>query len=66
MIFMSTGVYLKKLYSDRKQILLAVDPKPGVYYEINFWDIKRGLRFGCVKKFKAPLHLMIIKKRIFL
>ena len=40
--YASTGVYLKKLYSDRKQILLAVDPEPGVHYEINFWDIKRG------------------------
>jgi hypothetical protein len=40
--YASTGVYLKKLYADKNQILLAVDPEPGVDYEIIFMGYQKG------------------------
>ena len=40
--YASTGVYLKKLYADQNQILLAVDPEPGVDYEIIFMGYQKG------------------------
>ena len=40
--YASTGVYLKNLNTDQKQVSLAVDPEPGVHYEINFLGHQKG------------------------
>ena len=40
--YASTGVYLKNLNTDQKQVSLAVDPEPGVNYEITFLGHQKG------------------------
>ena len=40
--YASTGVYLKNLDTDQNQVSLAVDPEPGVHYEITFLGYKKG------------------------
>ena len=40
--YASTGIYLKKFYTDHKQIEIVVDPEVGASYEIIFMGYKKG------------------------
>ncbi|MEE3085898.1 MAG: histidinol-phosphatase, partial [Bacteroidota bacterium] len=40
--YASTGVHLKKLFTDKKQIEIEVDPESGVIYEIIFIGYQKG------------------------
>ena len=40
--YASTGVHLKKFYTDQNQIEIAVDPEVGVNYEIIFMGYQKG------------------------
>jgi hypothetical protein len=40
--YASTGVHLKKIYTDQNKIEIAVDPEVGVNYEITFLGHQKG------------------------